>query len=226
MAKLLPIDYIASNKLMHRSSEYFAKVASHWDTIRQGYFDESVTEKVRELAVPTTNTTAVDLGTGTGFVAAALARRAKRLIGIDVSNEMIKVARKKLEDEDIRNVDMIVGSAEQIPLKSDSVELVVGNMVLHHIPEPQAAFAEMHRILKKGGKLVLTDLDKHGYEWFRKEMADLWLGFEREEIRRWMRQTGFSALKVDCADNNCCTKAPGTESEVKVSIFYAYGEKT
>lgn len=77
---------------MPDSSSYFARVASHWDNLRQTYLDESVIINALEQAMPSSEMTVVDLGTGTGFVAAALAQHARRVIGIDASAEMLKVA--------------------------------------------------------------------------------------------------------------------------------------
>ncbi|MFQ5797165.1 MAG: class I SAM-dependent methyltransferase [Bacteroidota bacterium] len=211
---------------MPDSSSYFARVASHWDNLRQTYLDESVIINALEQAMPSSEMTVVDLGTGTGFVAAALAQHARRVIGIDASAEMLKVARVNLQKKKVENVELMVGTAENLAIGNGSIEIVFGNMVLHHIPEPTASFAEIHRVLKKGGKVMLTDLDKHSYEWFRDAMADHWLGFDRKDIRKWMESAGFNNVRVDCADTDCCTKAPDSGPEVKVSVFYAYGEKS
>jgi hypothetical protein len=82
----------------------------------------------------------------------------------------------------------------------------------------------MARVLKPGGVLCITDLDAHDHEWQREQMADLWLGFEREEVRRWYRQTGLGQIDVDCAEGTCC--APGPDGEVDpLSIFVAIGRK-
>lgn len=211
---------------MADSSSYFARVATEWDSLRQTYFDESVIIKAMEQSIPSSEMTVVDLGTGTGFVAAALARRTRRVIGIDASPTMLTVARRNLRKQDIKNVEFIAGAGEHLPIDSGSVDMVFGNMVLHHIPEPPRAFTEIFRVLKNGGSVILTDLDKHSYEWFRETMADYWLGFDRQEVRKWMDDAGFDSVRVDCADTDCCTKAPDSGAEVKVSVFYAYGKKS
>jgi len=83
---------------------------------------------------------------------------------------------------------------------------------------------KMARLLKPGGVLCITDLDAHDHEWQRAEMADLWLGFARDDIRRWFGEAGLSDIDVDCAEGTC--DACGPDGKVKpLSIFVALGRK-
>jgi len=83
---------------------------------------------------------------------------------------------------------------------------------------------EMAWTLKPNGVLCITDLDAHDHEWQREQMADLWLGFERDDIRRWFAEAGLHDIDVDCAEGTC--DACGPEGEVKpLSIFVAIGRK-
>ena len=59
------------------------------------------------------------------------------------------------------------------------------NMYLHHVESPQEAIQEMARVLKPHGKLIITDLDEHTFEFLKKEHHDRWLGFKREEVKKW-----------------------------------------
>ena len=63
----------------------------------------------------------------------------------------------------------------------------------------------MTRILKPGGKLVITDLDEHDHEFLRTEQFDRWLGFKREDVRRWYAEAGLVEVGVECTDDNCCS---------------------
>ncbi len=212
------------------SNLYFAEVAEQWDEIRSGYF----TEHMRDAAIAKANLPSqaivADVGTGTGFVAAGLASHAERVIGFDASPDMLAVARRNLAR--FANVEFREATGDQLPVSSDMFDGVFANMYLHHAPDPLATIKEMTRVLrspdvvsgKPGGVLCITDLDTHDHEWQREQMADLWLGFERDDIRRWFADAGLHEVDVDCAEGTC--NACGPDGEVKpLSIFVAIGRK-
>lgn len=208
--------------MTNNAQTYFASVAGQWDEIRSGYF----TEHMRDAAIAKSslpeNATVADIGTGTGFVAAGLAPKAARVYGFDASTEMLEVARRNLAG--FGNIELQQAPGDSIPLPDSSLDGVFANMYLHHAPDPLAAIREMTRLLKPGGVLCITDLDAHDHEWQRAEMADLWLGFERNDIRRWFDEAGLSDIDVDCAEGTC--DACGPDGEVKpLSIFVAIGRK-
>jgi SAM-dependent methyltransferase len=121
---------------------------------------------------------------------------------------MLAVARRNLAP--FGNVEVLsmqpFGEREQanLPLPDGSVDAAFANMVLHHAPNPAAAIAEMARIVKPGGRLILTDLNPHAQERLREEMADLWLGFDREEIRGWFEAAGLREVIVNPTGQRCC----------------------
>lgn len=61
----------------------------------------------------------------------------------------------------------------------------------------------MVRVLKSGGKVVITDVDEHEFEFLRREQRDRWLGFKREDIERWFQEAGLKNVKVDCVEEDC-----------------------
>ena len=207
---------------MALSREYFGRVARQWDRMRQEYFSDEVREAAIARAGLTSDMVAADVGSGTGFIAAGLAPLVKEVICIDSSPEMLEVARQNLAG--FPNVRFEVADGSCLPLPAESVDAAFANMYLHHMPDPLAAIMEMARILKPGGVLVITDEDKHENEWQRAEMADLWLGFERELIRTWYGEAGLEDVSVDCTGQSCCaTSECGSRSEI--SIFVAAGRK-
>jgi ubiquinone/menaquinone biosynthesis C-methylase UbiE len=204
------------------SQTYFTKVAGQWDEIRAGYF----TEHMRDSAIAKTNLPATaivaDIGTGTGFVASGLAGRFAKVYGFDANEGMLAVAKQNLAS--FNNVELRVASGDQIPLPDRSLDGVFANMYLHHAPEPDKAIQEMARLLKPGGVLCITDLDTHDHEWQREQMADLWLGFERNDIRKWYADAGLTEIDVDCAEGTCDACGPDGKTE-SLSIFVAVGRK-
>ena len=204
------------------SNSYFAEVAEQWDEIRSDYFTEHLRDAAIDKARLPANAVVADVGTGTGFVAAGLASRATRVIGFDASPEMLAVARRNLAE--FTNVEFRKAVGDQLPVSGEMFDGVFANMYLHHAPDPLAAIKEMTRVLKCGGVLCITDLDTHDHEWQREQMADLWLGFERDDIRRWFAEAGLHDIDVDCAEGTC--NACGPDGKVQpLSIFVAIGRK-
>ncbi len=178
---------------------YFREVAPHWDQMRQGYF----TEEVRDAAIARANlgrdSVVADVGTGTGFMLDGVAPRVRKAYGFDNSAEMLGVARTNLSR--LGNVELRLSEGSSLPLEDGSLDAVFANMYLHHAPDPAAAVREMARMLKPGGRLVITDVDRHQEEWMRVEMADLWLGFDREQVAGWYRAAGLAEVQVECAES-------------------------
>ncbi len=204
------------------SNPYFATVAEQWDEIRSGFFTEHLRNAAIDKAHLPSNAIVADVGTGTGFVAAGLASRADRVVGFDASPEMLAVARRNLAQ--FNNVEFREAVGDQLPVANEMFDGVFANMYLHHAPDPLAAIKEMTRVLKIGGVLCLTDLDAHDHDWQREQMADVWLGFERDELRRWFAEAGLHDVDVDCAEGTC--NACGPDGEVKpLSIFVAIGRR-
>lgn len=211
------------------SEEYFRQTAEDWDVIRSGYFTEAVRQAAIGKADLRPEMTVADVGAGTGYMAAGLAPLVEKVYALDGSAEMLEVARKNLAQYDNVIYERAEGAA--LPLENASVEAVFANMYLHHVPDPQAAIREMARILRPGGRLVITDMDQHRYEWFKDEMADVWLGFEREQVRAWFEAAGLVDAFVDCSGESCQAESlhpedrAADERRVRISVFVAVGTK-
>ncbi len=161
---------------------FFEAAATHWDAMRLTYYDERVIETIAEAIAIEETQTVLDVGTGTGFIAAGLATRAARVVAIDNSPAMLDVARDNLAQLGIDNVELREGDLTQLPLDDDSIHAAVANMVLHHTEDPAGMLAEMSRVVRPGGWVAITDAVEHPYEWMRTEQADIWLGFTPEQV--------------------------------------------
>jgi ubiquinone/menaquinone biosynthesis C-methylase UbiE len=204
------------------ANPYFAAVADQWDEIRSGYFTEQMRDAAITKADLPPKAVVADVGTGTGFVAQGLALRAAKVIGFDASPEMLAVARRNLAA--LGNVEWREAPGDQLPVAADTLDGVFANMYLHHAPDPAAAINELARVIKPGGVVCITDLDQHDHEWQREQMADLWLGFARDDIRRWFADAGLKQIEVDCAEGTC--NACGPDGTVEpLSVFVAIGRK-
>ncbi len=107
--------------------------------------------------------TVADVGTGTGFVAAGIAPRVNKVVGVDISPAMLDRAAKNLEVLDVHNVELLEGNTADLPLEADSVDAAFANMVLHHAEDPAVMLAEMIRVVKPGGTVAIVDEVEHEY---------------------------------------------------------------
>lgn len=212
-------------KMEQRESKgYFEKVANEWDNMQQNFFSDSSRNKAFEIANIQCGDIIVDVGAGTGYITEGLIQKGVKVIAVDQSPSMLKEMQRKFPDTD--NIEYRVGDAENLPINDSDVNAAFANMYLHHVDNPEKAIKEMSRILKKGGKLIITDLDKHTHEFLRTEQYDKWLGFDRNDVNRWFASAGLKNIVVDCVGDNCCADSQCKQTErAEISIFIAHGEK-
>lgn len=137
---------------------------------------------------------AADLGAGEGAVAFLLARRAKRVYAVDSSPQMVEYGRRLAAERGVKNVEYRLGDLESLPLEDGSVDAAFLSQSLHHAQHPERAVKEAHRILRRGGRVVILDLARHHHEEARELYADEWLGFTEAEMRRFLRAAGFRQI--------------------------------
>jgi len=137
--------------------------------------------------------TVLDLGTGAGLLLSGLLEKAEHVIAVDSSTKMLEMARHTA-GEGVTRCDFRLGDLAHLPVANGEVDAVMACMVLHHLSNPAGTIAEAQRALKPGGELFIVDLRKHEDESFRESQADLWLGFEPNEIERWLKKHDLDLL--------------------------------
>ncbi len=178
------------------SLSYFNTVASQWNQMRSVYFDEMLKkEVVQKEAIE--RSVIVDLGAGTGFLTLELAQRAELVFALDQSKNMLAELNQIAQLSHKTNIYPIVSKMTAIPLFDESVDFVFSNMALHHVEKPLFALKEAHRILKKGGKLILSDVASHDGTWAKEEMFDVWLGFSENQLNQWLKEAGYQAWQIE-----------------------------
>lgn len=205
------------------SLEYFDQVATQWDAMRQSFFSDAVRDKAIAAANVQANALAADIGAGSGFITQGLVARGVKVIAVDQAEAMLEVMRQKFRD--VSTIDYRRGDANALPIPDATCDYVFANLYLHHTEEPPRAIAEMARILKSGGVLVITDCDEHSYEFLREEHHDRWLGFRRSDLQEWLTQAGLEQVTVEDAEEKCCANSCGGDRRVEISIFLAKGIK-
>jgi ubiquinone/menaquinone biosynthesis C-methylase UbiE len=146
--------------------------------------------------------TIVDLGAGPGLLAVELGRLRPRarIVGVDPSGEMLQIARENAAKAGLSNHDARQGRAEEIPLESGCVDLVVSESSLHEWEDPHRGLAEIYRVLRPGGCLILRDYNLAWLsDWKRKLLGLLhsldMFKFGFDEVASMARQTGFEQIQ-------------------------------
>ena len=205
------------------SKHFFNQVAGEWDRMRTNFYSENVREKAFEVAGVKAGQIAADVGAGTGFITEGLLRRGLKVIAVDQSEPMLLKMKSKFAGFD--EVDYLKGEAEDLPLPDGTVEYVFANMYLHHVETPPEAIGEMARILKPEGRLTVTDVDEHPFEFLRTEHHDRWLGFRRDHLKEWFTAAGLRNVLVDDLGEECRVESSNGDEVALMSIFVASGTK-
>jgi ArsR family transcriptional regulator len=180
---------------VQRSREFYAREATNWDALRAGLGAEELQAQVLAGLLPGTLDLA-DAGTGTGALLPVLAPAARRLFGIDHSPEMLAQAGRRALLEGLRHVTFVRADLEHLPFADACLDGVCSVLALHHAPRPSAVLAELARVLRPGGRLLVCDFAAHGEEWMRETLAHLWLGFEPERVAQWFADAGLENVET------------------------------
>jgi ArsR family transcriptional regulator len=172
-----------------RSRHFFDSVASNWESMKRSVFGElDLVGEIVRLIPPAGS--AADLGCGSGTLLERIAGKIRTVIGVDSSREMLSEAANRLGRK-AELVDLRIGELEHLPLGDGEAEVVIINMVLHHLRDPGQGLLEARRTLSGGGTLIIADFRKHEREMMRSRYGDHWLGFSAEEIQTWLEEAGL-----------------------------------
>jgi ArsR family transcriptional regulator len=173
-----------------KGKEYFNKVASEWKKIRGeilGVLD--LNSEIVKSAGKCSCT--ADLGCGNGELVELLLAKSEKVIGVDRSSGMLDEAGKYLKSSGETGFDLRLGELAHLPIRDSETDCAVINMVLHYLDDPSAAVAEAARVVKSGGRLIITELDSHGDESLRNNYGHRWLGFSTDSVKSWLDRNGF-----------------------------------
>jgi ArsR family transcriptional regulator len=137
-----------------------------------------------------------DLGAGEGTLSQLLAKTAKHVIAIDNAPKMVEFGAKLAAEHGFGNLEYRLGDIEDPPIDTGTIDLAILSQALHHAIHPERAIAAAHRILRKGGRLVILDLLSHQFERARELYADHWLGFSEVQLHSWLEEAGFNKIEV------------------------------
>jgi ArsR family transcriptional regulator len=176
-----------------KSREFFSSAAGQWDRLRGELFgDEFFLWAV--LGLIDSTLVVGDLGCGTGQLSATVAPYVRRVIAVDGSPDMLEAARERLRAA--ANVDVRQGELENLPIEAGELDAAMLSLVLHYSPEPPRALAEVGRVVKQGGRVLVVDMLPHEREEYQHQMGHVWLGFSETQMSRLLAGAGFGDVRV------------------------------
>ena len=171
-----------------QAAQYFGSQAASWDQIRSLHVDDAKVEThLLALFEGTSTGSLLDIGTGTGRILQLLAARIGFGLGIDLSREMLTLARANLDRAQHRNCQVRQGDMYHLALPDGAFDAATLHSVLHFADDPARVLAEAARVLTPGGRLIVVDFAPHELEFLRRDHAHRRLGFADGEIRAWFR---------------------------------------
>lgn len=135
---------------------------------------------------------ALEVGPGEGEMLGVLSQRFERVLALDNSQQMLRLAKRSVEKQQLRNVEARLGDTTELVIYPRHFDCAVINMVLHHTPSPAQIFHDVGAALKPKGVLVLTELCLHDQTWTQEACGDVWLGFAPEDLKHWAEQAHLS----------------------------------
>jgi ubiquinone/menaquinone biosynthesis C-methylase UbiE/DNA-binding transcriptional ArsR family regulator len=196
---------------------YFRAHAAQWDRIRKLHAaDDAVEGAIRAALDDKPFRSLLDLGTGTGRMLELFSPEIERGLGLDLSLDMLQLARDRLERAGLKNCSVRQGDIYDLPLANDSFDVVILHQVLHYLDDGARAIHEATRVLRPGGRLLVVDFAPHEQEFLREQFAHRRLGFARETVSQWMTSSGLEPVL-----HKSLAPEPGSDGKIAVSLWLA-----
>jgi ubiquinone/menaquinone biosynthesis C-methylase UbiE len=176
--------------------------------------DEAVETAIRDALADRPFRSLLDLGTGTGRILEMFGPDLERGLGIDLSLDMLLLARDRLERAGLRHCSVRQGDIYDLAVPAGSFDVVIIHQVLHFLDDGARAIREAARVLRPQGRLVVVDFAPHDLEFLREEHAHRRLGFTAETVTQWMEQADLEMI----GHRNL---APGEDGKIAVSLWLA-----
>jgi ubiquinone/menaquinone biosynthesis C-methylase UbiE/DNA-binding transcriptional ArsR family regulator len=195
------------------AQDYFRAHAAQWDRIRKLHApDEAVEAAILQALGERPVRALLDLGTGTGRMLELFGPSIERGLGIDLSPDMLSLARARLDRAGLKNCSVRQGDIYDVAAADGSFDTVIVHQVLHFLADGARAIREAARVLAPGGRLLVIDFAPHDLEFLREEHAHHRLGFAPETISQWIAAAGLEAA----SHRNI---PPGSDGKIAVSLW-------
>ncbi len=194
---------------------YFRRHAAQWDRIRKLHVaDEAVEAAIAGALADVPIHALLDLGTGTGRMLELFGPRIARGLGLDLSLDMLALARTRLDRAGLRHCSVRQGDIYDLALPKDSFDVVVIHQVLHFLDDGARAIEGAARVLRPAGRLLVVDFAPHDLEFLRDEHAHRRLGFAEDTVAQWMK-----AARLEVVLQKNLPPEPASEGKIAVSLW-------
>jgi ubiquinone/menaquinone biosynthesis C-methylase UbiE len=201
------------------AQNYFRKHAAEWDRIRKLHAaDAAVEDAIRKALADKPIRSLLDLGTGTGRMLELFAGDIERGLGLDLSLDMLAVARDRLDRAGLKHCSVRHGDIYDLALPRDSFDVVIIHQVLHFLDDSAHAIREAARVLRPGGRLLVVDFAAHELEFLRDDYAHRRLGFASDAVTQWLEAAGLDGVRQQ-------TLPPGPDGGIAVSLWLARDQR-
>ena len=203
------------------AQNYFRAHAAEWDRLRKLHAADDAVEKaiVAALAGKPFHSL-LDLGTGTGRMLELFGPAIERGLGIDLSLDMLLLARARLERAGLKHCSVRQGDIYDLSVARDSFDVIIIHQVLHYLDDGARAIKEAARVVAPSGRLLVIDFAPHDLEFLREEHAHRRLGFAPEMVSQWLAAAG-----LDVTMHKSIAPEKGSEGKVAVSLWLAQDKR-
>jgi ubiquinone/menaquinone biosynthesis C-methylase UbiE len=195
------------------AQDYFRAHAAQWDRIRKLHApDEAVEAAIVSTLSEKPVRALLDLGTGTGRMLELFGSSIERGLGVDMSKDMLSLARARLDRAGLKNCSVRQGDIYDVDVPDGAFDAVIVHQVLHFLTDGARAIREAARVLSPGGRLLVIDFAPHDLEFLREEHAHHRLGFAPETVSQWMDAAGLTMASHQSIP-------PGADGKIAVSLW-------
>jgi ubiquinone/menaquinone biosynthesis C-methylase UbiE/DNA-binding transcriptional ArsR family regulator len=196
-----------------KSQAFFASAARQWDELREDLFGDTF-YLWAVLGLIDSSLVVGDLGCGTGQLSETIAPYVKKVVAVDASGDMLDAARARLDS--LKNVHVRQGDLETLPIENGELQAAMLSLVLHYSPDPARALAEVARVLRAGGRVLVVDMLPHDREEYQQQMGHVWLGFSEKQMTKYLAGAGFSDVRVRALPVDPDAKGPALFAAIAV----------
>lgn len=220
-ADLARLDGVLAER--QRGADFFDRVAGEYDKLAVRFASGQARQRTAAHLTAARGLTVADLGCGTGYMTQPLVGLVERVLCVDRSEAMLEQARERLADSGL-DLEYRIGDLDLLPIADGEVDALVAGMVLHHLSDLEHAFAEMHRVVRPGGRAVVLELFPHTQAWIHEALGDRLLGIAPTDVTRAMERSGFTNVVIDAVDDRYEPVGPGGET-ASLPLYLVRGDR-